>query len=311
MKFNLGLILAKVETVYGTDSVPTNTANVITAENVDIQPLEMETDDYAPVSTSFGQGEKIVGSTWASLSFDVLLNGGGAPLGTAPNYAPLMRACGMAQTVNASTSVVYNPISTGEESVSIYYFLDGIRQRLLGARGSWELKFDARKAPRISFKFIGLNQPMTDVALPVPTLPTTPRPVAMNSNNTTLTIDGYAVRVSSFSISQGGDVQYRDLTNSRDVQIVDRMMSGKCTIELPLVAQKDFLGASGLCTLASAVAFSLMHGTVLGNRVAQAAPKIQLLKPKTKAENGIVMLECDMHFARNTVGNDEFSMTLT
>jgi len=106
-------------------------------------------------------------------------------------------------------------------------------------------------------------------------------------------------------------VQYRDLTNSRDVQIVDRLMSGKCTIELPPVGTKDFLGAAGLCTLASAVAFNLQHGTVLGNRVAMAAPKIQLLKPKTKNENGILMLECDLHFARNTVGNDEFSMTLT
>jgi hypothetical protein len=311
MKYNLGLILARNETTYSTDPVPTAGLNVITAENIDMQPLEMETDDYAPVSTTFGQGEKIVGTTWAMVSFDVPMNGGGAPLATAPNYGPLMRACGMAQTVNASTSVVYNPISTGEESLTLYYFLDGIRQRMTGARGTWEVKFDARKAPRLSFKFTGLNQPMTDVALPVPTLPTTPRPVAMNSNNTTLTIDGFSARLSSFSISQGGDVQYRDLTNSRDVQIVDRLMSGKCTIELPPVGTKDFLGAAGLCTLASAVAFNLQHGTVLGNRVAMAAPKIQLLKPKTKNENGILMLECDLHFARNTVGNDEFSMTLT
>lgn len=311
MKYNLSLILAKIEATYDTDSVPTNVANVIIGQNVDVQPLEMETDDYKPVMPNFGEGEKIIGATWCTLSFDVLLNGGSTPLGTVPNYGVLLRACAMSQTVNASTSVVYGLVSTGEESCTIYYFQDGVRQRMTGCRGTAEFKYDARKAPVLSFKFTGLNKPMTDVALPVPTLPSVPRPVAVNKANTTLTIGGYAARMSSFSFALNNDVQYRNLTNRESVDIVDRSMAGKCVVELPLVAEKDFLGAAGICTLGTAGALSIVHGTTAGNIVTAAMPKVQLLKPKTRAENGILMLECDLHIARNGAGNDEFTLTCT
>lgn len=307
----LSILLAKIESASGTDSVPTNSSNVIIAQNIDCQPLEMETDDYAPVMHTFGEGEKIVGATWSTISFDVLLNGGGTPLGTAPNWGVLLRACAMAQTVNASTSVVYSPISTAEESLSLYYFQDGVRHRMLYCKGTAEFKFDARKAPVMSFKLTGLNQPMIDTALPVPTLPTVPRPVAVNKANTTLTIGGYAARMSSFSIALNNDVQYRNLTNREQVDIVDRVPSGKCVVELPLIAEKDFLGATGICTLGTAGALNVVHGTTAGNIVTAALPKVQLLKPKTKLENGIVMLECDLHIARNTVGNDELTLTCT
>lgn len=311
MKAKLALILAKIETTYDTDPVPTNVANVIIGQNVDIQPLEMDTDDYMPVMPNFGQNEKIVGATWCTLSFDVLLGGGGTPLATVPNHGVLLRACAMAQTINASVSVVYSPISTGEESVTIYYFVDGVRQRMTGARGTCSFKFDARKAAVLSFKFTGLNKPMTDLALPVPTLPTIPRPAAVNKANTVLTVAAYAAYMSSFNIDLNNDVQYRNLTGREDVIVVDRNMAGKCVVELPLVATKDFLGAAGLCTLGTASAMSVVHGTAAGNVVTLALPKVQLLKPKTRPENGVLMLECDLAIARNTVGNDEMTLTYT
>ena len=64
----------------------------------------METDDYTPVSNSFGSNEMIVGAVWSTISFDVLLCGGGAA-GTAPNHGPILRAAGWAQTIAAGASV--------------------------------------------------------------------------------------------------------------------------------------------------------------------------------------------------------------
>lgn len=303
MKEALKVLLWKMSSAgYGTDPVPTALANVLNAQNVDISPLEMETDDYTPVSSKFGADEKIVGATWSSLSFECLMGGGGTPLGQAssvPNYDGVLRACGMARVLTAGTSTVYSPIDTGEEDGAMYYYNDGVLQKMLGIRGTGSLSFAARRAPRFSFRGMGLNVPMVDASLPSETLPTTPRPVAMNNANTTLSIGGFNARVSSFTIDFNNDVQYRNLTNREDVVIVGRQMSGKMTIELPLVAERDFLGATGLCTTAANAALSIVHGTVAGNRLTVAAPKVQLFNPKPRPEAGILMLECDLHVVRN------------
>lgn len=310
MKDALKVLLCKMETTYGVDSTPTNVANVIVAQNVDINPLEMETDDYTPLSDTFGSNEMIVGAVWSTISFDVLSCGGGTPLGTVPNHGPVLRAAGWAQTVTASTSVGYNLVSTGEESMCMYYYQDGVLQKMLGIRGSISENWTSKKAPRLTFKGIGLNVPMVDAAMPVPTLPTIPRPMAMNKANTVLTIGGYAARMSSFTLDQNNDVQYRNLTGREDVTIVGRSMSGKVMVELPKIAEKDFLGASGICTLATPAAMSIVHGTAAGNIITRTLPRVQLMKPKTRVEQGVLMLECDLHIARNA-GNDEMSMLYT
>lgn len=302
MKAKLQVLLWKIESAYDTDPVPTNTANFINAQNVDINPLEMDTDDATPVRNTFGQDEKIVGATWCSVSFDFLLNGGGTPAGDVtklPNWDPIVRAAGMARTVTAGTSITYSPIDTGEESAAMYYYLDGVLQKMGGIRGSLSFDWTARKAPRVTFKGIGLNKPMVDAALPVPTLPNVPRPMAVNKANTVLSIGVYSARLSQFTIDQGNDVQYRNLTNREDVVLVDRNTSGKVTVELPLLAEKDFLGASGIVTLGTAGAMNVVHGTAAGNIVTVALPSVQLLKPKPKTEAGIMMLECDLHVVRN------------
>ena len=311
MKFNLKTVTAKIESAYGTDPLPTALANVVIVQNLDLNPLVMETDEYAPVMPNFGRGERIVGATWCTVSFDVLMCGGGTPLGTVPNSGVFNRACAMSQVVSAGTSVSYGLVSTGEESCTMYFYWDGVLQKVVGARGTWQLKATAKKAIVKSYSFTGLNVPMTDLAMPAPTLPTIPRPVAVNKANTVLTIDGYAVRLSEYSIDLGNQVQYRNHTNREDVQVMDRAMTGKVTMELPLVAEKDFLGASGFITQALAAPMSIVHGTVAGNRITCSMPKAQFFNPKPRSENGLLMLECDLHIARNAAGNDEYSEVYT
>jgi len=306
---NLKVLEWKPETTYGVDSLPTNTNDVLLAQDVDINPLEQETDDYEPVTDHFGAFEKIVGGSWCTISFVVLVGGGGTPVGTAgkaPNHDGVLRACGMARTITAATSIAYTNIDTGEESATCYYFLDGVRQKMVGIRGKWTLEFNAMKAPRLRFQGMGLNQPMTDAPLPVPTIPAVPRPLAVNKANTQLSIGGYSARLSSFSIDQGNDVKYRNLTNVEDVVILDRKMTGRVSIELPLVAEKDFLGANGIVTLGTPGAMTVTHGSTAGNIVTAALPSVQLVKPKPKVENGIIMLDCELHIVRN-----QFTLTYT
>lgn len=306
MKYLRQLLLAKLEPLasYGVDSVPTAAANWLAVQDIDANPVEMSTDDQKVVSGKYGQDEKIVGGIWSTISFDMPLRGGGTPLGTAataPNFDVIMRACGMARTVTAGTSVAYTPIESDEESATVYFYQDKVLNKMVGVRGSWELKFNSQKQALLGFKGMGLRVPMTDETLPSPTIPTLPRPVAMNKANTALTFGALAARLSSFTINQGNDVQYRNLTNREDIVIVDRNSTGQVSIEMPTVAEKDFLGASGIISTAATDALTITHGTVPGNIVEVAIPKAQILKPKNANEQGQVMLGCELHIIRNDI----------
>lgn len=302
MKALLQMLLAKIETTYGVDPTPTAAANWIAVQNIDVNPVEMETDDQKTVSNTFGQDEKIVGAVWCTISFDVPFRGGGTPLGTAgtaPNFDPILRCCGMARVITAATSVVYNPIDTGDESAAFYYYLDQVLQKMVGVRGSWELKLNAKKQALLGFTGIGLRVPMIDATMPTPTLPTIPRPVAMNKENTDVTFGTLDAKLSSLSLKQGNDVQYRNLTNREDVVIVDRNTSGTVSIEMPTVAEQNFLGAGGTISAALTEELTIVHGTVLGNTVTINVPNAQLFKPKMSNEQGQVMLGCELHVIRN------------
>lgn len=310
-KANLGLVLAKSESTYGTDSSPAASTDVMLAEDIEIQPLEMETDDYAPVEAAYGSRAKIVSGTYSMISFKVKVSGGGTPLGASggePVDDPLLKACGWARTYDAGVSVDYALTNTGEVSCTIYYFVDGIRQLMVGCFGDMSVTYAAGKGPMREYRFWGVNVPMTDTALPTPTLPSVPRPLAVNKNNSVITIGGYTARLESLTLAMGNDVQYRNRTGVELVNIVGRQPSGRIALELPLVAEKDFLGAAGICTLGTASALSIVHGTVAGNIVTESCPALQLLKPRTTKRNGILMLECELHAARSGAANDEWAL---
>ncbi len=303
MKEKLKVITLKVNSgSYGADPVPTAAANVLLAYNFEVQPLEMELDADAPVLNTFGENGKIIGAQWSAVSFEFLVRGGGTPLGgagTVPNYDPVYLASAMARTLDAGVSTTYSNVDSGEQDAAIYYWNDGVQWQVLGLRGTLEWNYTSKRAARCSFRGMGLKSLMTDLAMATPTLPTPPKPVAVNKANTTLSINSLAVKMSSLVITQGNDMQYTNRTGREEVMLADRKTSGKVTFELPLVATQDFIGAAGICTLGTEVPLILTHGTAAGNIVTHVGSLVQLLSPKVKPEQGMQMLECDLHFVRN------------
>lgn len=303
MKWNLKTLAFKMNAgAYGSDPVPTATANFLVAQNVDITPVEMELDAYAPVSSSFGEEQKIVGAKWSTVSFDVLVGGGGTPLGDAtkvPNHDALLRVSGFARTLSAGVSTLYSLINSGEEHGAMYYWNDGMLHKVLGLRGKLAWNYTAKRAAIATFTGMGLSVPSTDQSMPAETLPVIPRPVAVNAANTTLLIGSYSARFSAFTLDLGSDVQYLNRTGHEEVAIVGRQMSGRITLQLPTIAEQDFTGPAGLCTLGTAVNLTLNHGTQAGNIVRKVLTGAQLLQPKLKNEQGITMLEATVHVPKN------------
>lgn len=304
MKKKLQIITMSLENTYGVDVAPTTTGNVLLAYDLEISPLEMEVDMNPFVSNKFGSEAKILGAKWASVSFKVKMGPGGTPLGnvsTVPNYDPVLRSCGMARVITAGVRTDYNNIDRGEESSTMYHYIDGVLQKVVGLRGSMTWNYQAKRAPELTFTGLGLNIPMADLPLPTnPTLPTVPRPVALNKANSNLLLDtSYQAKVSSMTITQGNDVAYRNLTGVEEVIVADRNMSGQMRIEMPLNAEKDFLGPTGICTTLKTVPLSLTHGVGAGNVIYHYFPEVQLTNPKPVEESGVLMLDCNIHIIRN------------
>lgn len=95
------VLLAKIESVYGTDPTPTGAANGILAYNVGLTPLEQILVNREVVRPFMGNFDQLAAAGYGMLEFEVELAGGGTA-GAAPGYGPLLRACGLSQTLNAA-----------------------------------------------------------------------------------------------------------------------------------------------------------------------------------------------------------------
>ena len=99
LKTRKTIILAKVETTYGTDATPDGTNNAILVTEPTITPLAGSTVSRNNARTYLGNNQHIHVGSHVQCSFKVELAGGGA-VDTAPPWGELLEGCGMAETVN-------------------------------------------------------------------------------------------------------------------------------------------------------------------------------------------------------------------
>lgn len=99
--FRKKTLLAKIESTYGTDPTPTGAANAILTKNLQIQLMQGNTVNRDVDRPTLGNDLTYHVAPYTKLSFDVELAGSGTA-GTAPAYAPLLKACGFAETVIAA-----------------------------------------------------------------------------------------------------------------------------------------------------------------------------------------------------------------
>jgi len=111
------LILAKTETTYGTDPTPTGATNAILVRNLEITPLQADTVTRDLIRPYLGNSDQLLAQTRVEVTFEVELAGSGAA-GTAPAYGAVLKACGLSETVVATTSVTYAPVSSSFSSVT-------------------------------------------------------------------------------------------------------------------------------------------------------------------------------------------------
>lgn len=307
MKFRKKVLLAKLETVYGTDATPTGAANAIQVSDLDISPMEGSTVNRDLVRPTLGNDLQIHVGTHVKLEFDVEMAGAGAA-GTAPAYGPVLRMCGLAETVNAGTSVEYDPVSGNEESGTLYFHIDGQKHALLGCRGGFSLKGDPGSIPKIHFMMTGLWADPATVADPVPDFSAFQVPLAVTNDNTpTFSLHGISPNMIGFSFDQANQVVYRNVVGEESVQITDRSPSGQVTIEAPVLSTKNFFTIAKANTTG---ALQLIHGVTDGHIVRFDAAQVQVLQPKYGDSDGIATLQMGLSVIPTSAGDDDFKITV-
>lgn len=306
-KMRNALILAKLESTYGTDPVPTGAANAMLVKGIAPQPLSGEFVDRDLVQTFFGASEQILASIHSEVEFEVEMAGSGAA-GTAPAWAPLMKACAFGETITALTSAVYEPITDSIPSVTIYYYLDGILHKMTGARGTVSFGMTPKQIPTFKFKFLGLYNEPTDSSNPASVdFSDFLTPLIVNTLNTpTWALHGVTGNLSEMSFDMANSVIYRELIGQAGVEITDRKPSSSVTFELGAISAKNWAES---ITEGTTGALTITHGITAGNIIQIDAPKVQLFSPSYKDEDGIAMLSLSLSLVPDT-GNDEIVITV-
>ena len=303
------LILAKAEATYGTDPTPTGSANAILVRNLEITPLQSDIVQRELIRPYLGNYEQLLAQTRVQVTFEVELAGSGAA-GTAPAYGPVLKACGLSETVVATTSVTYAPVSTSFSSVTIYFYQDGIRHIVTGARGTFTLNGQVGAIPTIAFTMTGIYNAPTDTALATPTYANQATPLIFkNGNTTSFSAFSYSGALQSIDLNIGNEIVYRELIGgTKEVLITDRKPAGTMSIEAVLLATKNYFTVSTGSTTGS---ISFQHGTTAGNIATLTMAQSDLADASYADMNGIAMMNLPYVATPTAAGNDELSLAYT
>ncbi|MFN3971245.1 MAG: phage tail tube protein [Gemmobacter sp.] len=307
--WNRKVILAKIETSYGTDAAPTGADNAVLALNITLAPMEGEDVARGLERPTLGADATIPAGLHAKLSFEVETAPSGTA-GTAPAWGPLLRACAVAQVVSAGVSVAYNPISTAHESATLHFFVDGTRYALTGARGTAKLMFAASAVPKFMFEMTGLFTQPVAVANPTPTLTAWMDPqIVSDATTPTCSFNAVDLVMRSLEFDLGNQIAPRFLVNSESILIPQRSEKIAAVVEaVPLATLNPYALAAAQTT----AALSLVHGTGAGRITTLAVPRAQIQRPQGLSnQDGLVEWPLSFVPLPGTAGNDQWTLTLT
>lgn len=308
LKFRKKLILAKIESTYGTDSAPGAADAVLIGNDVEFTPVAGDDAERDLVYPYYGSSGRIPINVHQTVAFGVELAGSGAK-GTAPGWGLLLRACGMAEVKAANTKVDYNPITGSEESISLYYYLDGQLHKMTGVRGTFTLTIAKNAIPRLRFTMTSLwNDPNTAATPASPDFSKYKKPlIGSKANTPTFSLAGVAtLPLASFEYNHGAEVSHREMINTATaVHITDRNATGTVLVDTP---KYSALNLPLKARNADTGALSLVHGVGDGKIIEIAAPKFEFGRPGYEEDEGIWQSSVPGVFLPSS-GNDEIKIT--
>lgn len=308
LRWKSKLFLAKMESSYGVDPTPTGAENAVLATNITLSPMEGE-DVSRDLELPYLAGQQMFpAGLRVRLQFRVELAPSGDE-GTAPAWGPLLRMCGIGESISADTSVTYNPISDNMESGHIYFWLDNVQQVIAGVRGTATFKFTAQGFPYIEFDLLGLYADPTEVAQATPTYSGFKKPqIVTDANTTAFSVNAVDMVMREFTLTLNNQVEPRLLVGLEAIVITDRQETMAARVEaLPLSTFNPFV----LARQQTQIAVQIVHGTGAGRISTLNCPTSQL-KRLSGYENSQNTVEWPLELVPLPVdGDDQWELVLT
>lgn len=307
-------LFAAIEGSYGVDATP-DADDAIQLASV-IQPNAAEQARFAERTVqrgSLGALRPLFGGSLFSIQFSVELKPSGEA-GVPPEWGRLMRACRFNETIVALESVAYHASSADadDDSLTMYYFQDGIRYRLLGCRGAVNMSATVGQVPMLEFRFVGrlhASDPTDQAAFASPVYDDTTPPVFMGDDF--FSIGAFNAAFSEFSIDWQNQVVAPPNANSSDgygqVVINGRDVRGSIDPEMTLVATQDWIGDFKSSTQR---AITWQIGTVGGNRVGLSVPLASYIEPAFAERDGKRTQTIGFKADESAALDDEATLTL-
>lgn len=297
-------LLHKLESTYATDPTPA-AIDAIIATNINFTPIQADEVSRDLLLPYMGNQGVVLAGEHGRIEFDVEIAGAGAA-GSVPKYGSLLRACGMAETVTAGTSVEYEIIENDQESSTVYFNSDGQQHIFLGGRANVSMTWTPKQIPKFRFSYVGLLGDVADAVLPAATMAGWITPLVVKKANTTMSLHGWPSVAESLSVDLGNTLTPRFLIGDEKVMISDRKATGTAVVEARHVADIDWFGRARARTRG---ALSLVHGTAAGNIVEIAAPAVELGMPTQGQTDGIVNYSLPISLCPVS-GMDELAITI-
>ncbi|CAN5651571.1 hypothetical protein BH10PSE18_BH10PSE18_15260 [soil metagenome] len=309
-------VLAKIESAYGVDAVPTGSANAMLVSNLSVPQFDAQNFGRELIRPYFGGSEQLVGTANMKCGFDIELAGSGTA-GTPPAWSALLRSCGFAEVVVAGQYVEYSPITDGQESASVYWYDAGVIHKMLGAKATVVLKMNLAERPVLTFSFTGLYGGLATAAVPGTTLTPFKTPkVVTDANSGDITLGctyaagamtgGTAYPSRGIEVNVNNTVNHQPLLGEETVDITARDMSGSFQLDLTAAQEVTFMDGVVANALQS---LGFVHGTVPGNTVKLFAPAMQLISPTKQDFNGKRLIGYEGRLTP-VAGNDELRLVV-
>lgn len=307
------VILVALETVMGTDAVPTGAANAIKAFDVSVTPVDAKEISIEYITAWFGSSEVLPGSIFSKCSFSVSLSGSGVAA-TPPAWGALLMACAFSELTGLTTPprVEYLPATDALKSASIYWHDDGVLHKLLGSFGNVKLSGKAGEAPKLTFDFTGLYTPATAIGNATPVLTAWKPPVAIRKANVTdiklgctyaagALVGGTAFNSTGLMLDVGNKVDADDFLSTEEVGISDRNVTGSFSLKVSAAEEVALLGQ---LETSARQGLGFVIGTVSGNQILLHGPAMRLKNHKKSDRNGKRLADFDIEL-KPVAGNDE------
>lgn len=308
-------VLFKVEATEGTDSAPTGPANAF--RTVDYTPTFMDAESRVRnIDLAYmGARPTLLYAFKRGANFSVEMAGSGGASTDVPAWMILNQMCGFGAPVPGASSVVQSGSATSKSFTHWAAFLDeqnaanSLLLKAIGGKSTLGFTIADDDFPRFNYGYLG-RPPTTlaeEGAFPAVTIVNQGEPYIASSENSSFTLDTFALPLRSMEMNSNAELALRSLIGPQDyIAYRNDAWGGTIVAELPNLASKNYF--TGIRTGARMpMVFSHMFGN--GNGVGISAPAVQVSgNVSISEEQGKVMMTMPVSLLPVN-GNDEIQFS--